>query len=180
MELFDKEQLFSAAREAGFDYVTELDPSLINPLEELRQMCESNRCGNYNKNWACPPGSGTLEELKALCTGYEKGLLVQSVGELEDSFDIEGMEHTGSLHKKRTNALNETLKGCFDDVLPMGAGACEICESCAYPEPCVHPDKRVVSLEAFGVFVSKLCEDCGAKYNHGPNTITYTGCFLLK
>jgi predicted metal-binding protein len=38
------------AYNAGFIEVSEI------PFDrELRKSCEMNYCGNYNKNWTCPP-----------------------------------------------------------------------------------------------------------------------------
>lgn len=29
--------------------------------DELRKMCEQNKCGMYGSNWMCPPGVGAVE-----------------------------------------------------------------------------------------------------------------------
>ncbi|MDR1217403.1 MAG: DUF2284 domain-containing protein [Oscillospiraceae bacterium] len=51
---------------------------------------------------------------------------------------------------------------------------------CVYPDaPCRFPDKLAYSMEACGLFVSRVCTDNGLKYNHGKDTICYTACFLL-
>jgi hypothetical protein len=34
--------------------------------------------------------------------------------------------------------------------------------------------------EAAGLVVNAVCTKNGMKYNHGPNTICYTACFLLE
>ena len=34
-------------------------------------------------------------------------------------------------------------------------------------------------MEAYGLMVNQVCLDNGLHYNYGPNTIAYTGCFLL-
>ena len=28
--------------------------------ESFRRLCEQNVCGNYGKNWACPPDAGGI------------------------------------------------------------------------------------------------------------------------
>ena len=58
---------------------------------EVRQMCASDSCHKYNKCWSCPPGCGTLEECEKRVRKYKLGILVQTVGQLEDSMDGEGM-----------------------------------------------------------------------------------------
>ena len=45
-------------------------------------------------------------------------------------------------------------------------------------EPCRFPEKAFPSLEAYGVFVSKLAQACGMRYINGANTVTYFGVVL--
>ena len=69
----------------------------------------------------------------------------------------------------------------FKRHLSLGAGGCTICEKCAKKtdEPCRHPDKRIPSLEAYGVNVSKTAAAAGMKYINGQNTVTYFGGVLF-
>ena len=34
------------------------------------------------------------------------------------------------------------------------------------------------SMEAYGLFVTRVCKDNGIPYHYGPKTITYTACVL--
>ena len=63
----------------------------------------------------------------------------------------------------------------------LGAGACGGCNTCARVsgEPCRHPGRAVVSLEAAGVDVVELAKKSGLKYLNGSNTVTYFGLMLL-
>jgi predicted metal-binding protein len=108
-------------------------------------------------------------------------LLVQTVGELEDSYDWEGIMNAGARHKANFGRLREALEKEHPSVFAMGAGACMLCESCTYPDaPCRFPDKMSASMEACGLFVSKVCTDNNLKYNYGRDKIAFTSCFLLK
>src|SRR5690554_5005020 len=69
-----------------------IDVSKIKFSKELRRMCKQNLCGSYGTNWMCPPGIGELGELIEKVSRYSHGLLFQTVHQLEDSFDIDGME----------------------------------------------------------------------------------------
>ena len=60
--------------------------------ENLRTYCEANYCGNYGKNYACPPGVGNSKELIAEAKNYKKALIFQTVNQIEDSFDFEGIQ----------------------------------------------------------------------------------------
>jgi predicted metal-binding protein len=64
--------------------------------------------------------------------------------------------------------------------MAMGTGGCSRCAKCAYPdEPCRFPDKLCPSMEGAGLVVNEVCTANGLKYNHGKDTICYTGCYLL-
>ena len=63
--------------------------------------------------------------------------------------------------------------------LPYGAGGCQLCKTCAYPEPCRFPDEACASMEGYGLFVTQVCRDNHLPYYYGPKTITYTACVLL-
>jgi predicted metal-binding protein len=65
------------------------------------------------------------------------------------------------------------------EYLLLGAGSCGACETCAYPEPCRHPDKLHIPIEACGVNVVNLAKNTGFRYNNGPNTVTYFGLLLF-
>lgn len=176
-------ELIRSGLQAGFTHVVPLNCQTIKLLPEVRQMCEKNTCGKYNQNWCCPPGCGTLAECEEKLCGYSQGILVQTVGELEDSLDGEGMMEAERVHKEHFQLLEETLrKNCPDlDFLPIGAGCCTRCKTCTYPDaPCRFPDQSFASMEAYGMLVTQVCEDNHLPYYYGPNSIAYTSCFLMK
>jgi len=144
-------------------------------------MCSADRCGQYNKNWRCPPGCGSIEEASERTAQYSYGIIVQTIGRMEDEFDYEAIQEAGGKHGKNFAALVEKLKARYPDMLPMGAGTCKLCDTCTYPdEPCRYPDKSITSMEAYGLWVSKVCKMSGIPYNNGKDTITFTSCYLLK
>jgi len=77
--------------------------------EKFRDMCKANACGVYGKCWMCPPDIGDIHELMDEIRAYDHVLVFQTIGELEDSFDIEGMYEAGSLH----NNLSQNIKKIF-------------------------------------------------------------------
>ncbi|MBP3375504.1 MAG: DUF2284 domain-containing protein [Clostridia bacterium] len=149
----------------------------------FRSMCESNACGAYGKCYMCPPDVGDVDLLMAEIGIYDYALVYQTVSELEDSFDFEGMLEA----KKKSYPLAQSLRKVFDDlgiksVLHLGAGGCGVCESCAKNdgEPCRFPEKAMPSLEAYCINVSELARAAGMKYINGQNTVTYFGAVLFK
>lgn len=169
------------AETVGFTHVAKLDPSTLVFKPEVRQMCEVNSCGQYASRWSCPPGCGTLEACKAKASRYRSGILVQTVGELEDELDGEGMIDTEHKHKENFLKLNELLSAQSDDFLALGAGCCTLCKECTYPDaPCRFPNKQISSMESYGLVVMETCKANNLSYYYGKCTIAYTGCFLFN
>lgn len=71
----------------------------------FRAMCETNACGNYGKCWMCPPDAGDIDALMNEAQSYQKALVYQTVGKLEDSYDFEGMMEAARLHNELSRAL---------------------------------------------------------------------------
>ena len=178
---YDNECLIKDALDIGFSQAGKLNTTALEFMPEVRDMCNAYRCRSYNRNWRCPPACGTIEDAAQRAAAYSYGIIVQTIGNMEDEYDYETMKETGERHKANFDILVAKLKSEFGDVLPMGAGTCTICESCSYPDaPCRFPDKSISSMEAYGLWVSRVCELSGLPYYNGKDTITYTSCYLLK
>ena len=174
------EQLKAIAKEAGFSACAALSIQTIELKPEVRDMCAANTCGMYGKRWSCPPGCGTLEECAAQIQGRTTGILVQTIGEIEDSFDFEAMMEIEAEHKEHFTAMYAALRSAGADVTAIGAGCCTVCAKCSYPdESCRFPEKMVTSMEAYGMVVNEICKANGLPYNYGPERMAYTSCFLL-
>ena len=171
----------AAARAAGFDTVAPLDPATLKFLPEVRSMCAADRCRSYGKTWSCPPACGELTDWETKARRYEKGLILQTVGDREDSYDIEAMMEAAEANKRQTDTLADMLLAEGAEFLLMGAGTCTRCKQCTYPDaPCRFPEKLFPSMEACGLFVSQLCTDNGVAYNYGDEKIAYTCCILFN
>lgn len=174
-------ELVDLALEYGFDYAGPLNVSGLQVLQDVRDACAKNTCGQYGRTWGCPPAFGDLEESRKIIQKYKSGIIVQSVQELEDSFDFEGIAELGKRHSKNFKALMARLREDYPDLMPLGTGGCSNCKECTYPDaPCRFPDKLTYSMEGFGLFVSQVCKDNGLEYNHGRDTMTYSACFFLE
>ncbi len=174
------QEVMDEALAEGFSQVGELNCEALEFMPEIREMCAANRCQSYCKNWTCPPACGSLEQSVEKASQYTKGIIVQTIGKMEDDFDYDTISATMNIHRDNVDRFAQKLRKQYPDVLPMGAGACAICETCSYPDaPCRFPDRAITSMEAYGLFVSKVCTLSGVPYNNGPQTITYTSCYLL-
>lgn len=179
----DFSKLVSKALETGAFKANVIPVSDIETNKCFRDLCKANACGNYGKNWTCPPLIGEIDDLMNEIPTYKWALVYQTVSELEDSYDFEGMIEAGNLH----NQLVLKMRDIATDIIPsahilhLGAGGCRVCPVCAKrsDEPCRHPDLSVSSLEAYGINVSRLAEAAGMKYINGQNTVTYFGAVLF-
>lgn len=174
------EELTRIAENAGFTAWAALDTSTIELKQEVRDMCAGNTCGQYDRRWSCPPGCGSLEECAAQIQGRTAGILVQTVGDVEDSFDFETMMEIEAAHKEHFAQMYASLRALGVDVLAIGSGCCTACAKCTYPDqPCRFPDRMVSSMEAYGMLVTNICRANGLQYYYGPKKMAYTSCFLL-
>lgn len=173
--------LISEALSYGFTTAGQLAMDSLIFMPEVRDMCSSDKCRSFNRNWRCPPACGTIEEAAEKVKSYSVGIIIQTIGNMEDEFDFETVEEASRIHKSNLQKLYADLKSKYGDVLPMGAGTCTLCEKCTYPDsPCRRPEESITSMEAYGLWVSKVCEQSNIPYNYGQNKIAYTSCYLLK
>lgn len=175
------EELHKIALNAGFSNSAPLDPATIQLKKEVRDMCANNSCGQYGKRWSCPPGCGTLEECAEQIKHYTYGIMVQTVGDVEDAFDFEAMMEIEAEHKAHFAEMYSALRTETADVLALGAGCCTQCATCTYPNaPCRFPEKMISSMEAYGMLVLEVCKANDLQYYYGSEKMAYTSCFLLR
>ncbi len=161
-----------------------LDVAQIQFHEDFRKACEKNFCRKYDTNWMGPPAIGPIEILRQRALRYKRGLLFQTVHPVASNFDMEGMLEGAKEHKEIFWDLIDRIKKQFpeDDLLPLDAGCCSLCEKCAYldHETCRHPERAVSSVEAYGINVIALQKSAGVPYYHGKNNVCYVGLILFN
>lgn len=169
------------AESTGFEGACELNTDTLTVMPEVRAMCSADKCRSYGRRWSCPPGCGSTEHCEKRISSFASGLLVQTVGALEDEFDLQGIASAQALHSRRFAVLVRQIRQLNPGCLPLSAGACTRCDVCTYPsKPCRFPGKMFSSMEAYGLLVSDVCEKNGMPYYRGANTITFTSCILFN
>ena len=169
------------ALSCGFSVAEDLDLSTLEFLPEVREMCAADRCQHYNKTWACPPACGTLEEWAEKCKWFSKGILVQTIGDCEDSYDFEARAETAKQNGINFEKFVDALVAEKIDCLPMSAGTCIRCKECTYPDaPCRFPEDAGYSMSAYGMLVLEVCKLNSLQYYYGSDHMAFTSCFLLK
>lgn len=176
------ELLIQAALESGATRAGTLDTATIQFSESFRNLCEMNACGKFGTNWMCPPAVRPLEELRREVQGYRRGLVVQTVYQMEDSFDFDGMMLAKDIHEHSFRTLLQAIRARpgLGPILALNAGACSFCENCTYPDrDCLYPDDALASVEAYGIDVTALVKACDIPYNNGPASVSYVGLVLF-
>ena len=177
----EHQEMIAIALDAGATKATVIEASSIVLNTTFRDICKSNGCGMYGRCWMCPPDVGDIEPLMAEVRKYQHGLLYQTVSEIEDSFDIEGMQEAGKRHVMLSQRLEAFLMLELDKHLHLSCGGCRICERCAKMDglPCRDPERAMSSMEAYGIDVYNTCKPTELKYINGQNTVTYLGVVLF-
>ena len=174
------QDLMDMALRLGAKKATVIAAELIVLSAEFRKICQSNGCGMYDRCWMCPPHVGDIEALMAQVQTYRHGLLYQTIGELEDSFDIEGMFDAGRSHAQLSQRIEKS--GMLpENHLHLTCGGCRLCERCAKRdgEPCRFPQDALPSMEAYGIDVYNTTKNTPLKYINGTNTVTFFGIVLF-
>ncbi len=177
------EDIIAKTVELGVFKANVIEANRIEADRAFRNICASNACGMYGRCYMCPPDIGEIDVLMAELKNYDYALVYQTVTELEDSFDFEGMIDA----KKKSYPIATALRQVFSDIgifkaLHLGAGGCGMCERCAKQtgETCRFPKLALPSLEAYGINVSSLAKAADMKYINGQNTVTYFGAVLFS
>lgn len=177
------DELLRVVLEQGATKATIITESQIVTSPSFRGICVGNGCGGWKRCWMCSPAIGEIDDCIAKVHSFTHGLLYQTISEIEDSFDIEGMSEAGDRHKKLSyhlrSVVDPLIKG---ERLYLGSGGCNLCERCTIldNEPCRHPDKTMPSLEGYGVDVYNTTKGTGLKYINGQNTVTFFGLILFN
>jgi predicted metal-binding protein len=157
------------------DYVTEakalgFTDAAFMPVRELvivpeyRVFCEENLCGNYNVLPACPPASGTVEEMTTRMRQYETALVLMVEHTPKDYTDRQEQKaakrHQNELTEQLINRMHENGT---TDTLMMGAG----------------PWKTASCMSAYCVNAQKMADFVGMKCWDNDGKIRYFSLILF-
>lgn len=176
------EKLISLALANGADRAALIKTDDIPFAPELRLSCDQNFCGRFATCWVGPPAIGAVEDLMKEVLSYPQALVIQTIGQLEDSYDYEGMMAAKAEHERVFRAFRPIVHALYpgQKTLDLSCGCCDLCESCTYPgEPCRLPDEAVAAVESYGINVNPMLTACGLKYNNGKDTVSYVSLFCL-
>lgn len=125
------------------------------------ELC--TQCSNFNKRWSCPPYHQDFEEIFA---SYNYIYILGEKFATDLSF-----KQIRTTHDKKMLELESK----YPNSRAMLAGSCIVCEQCAKPEPCTHPELMRYSLESMGFDVSKTASELlGIEIKWGRKLEYYT------
>ena len=177
----DHQMLVDIALDAGATKAVVIPVESVVLNSTFRDICKSNGCGMYGRCWMCPPDVGEIDSLMAEIRKFKHGLLYQSISDIEDSFDIEGMQEAGTNHAWLSQRIEAFLMPLLEKHLHLSCGGCRLCERCAKldNEPCRKPEQALASMESYGIDVYNTCKPTELKYINGQNTVTFFGIVLF-
>ena len=148
------------AKALGFSDAAVINTDKLVFVPEYRVFCEDNLCGNYDKNPACPPESGTVEEMKARALKFEKTLVLQT---MQDG--LMDYKKAKLYHNKLTEQLAEKIKEAGKtELLIMSAG----------------PYKHNYCMSAYCVDAQKMADAAGMLCWTSDGMIRYFSQILFR
>ncbi|MGN0752898.1 MAG: DUF2284 domain-containing protein [Aristaeellaceae bacterium] len=179
--MYTHDDLISLSLSAGAKKAAIIRTEDIVVSSVFRDICASNSCGKYGRCWMCPPDVGEIDPLMTQLKGYSYGLLYQTIYDIEDSFDIEGMGEASRKHAQVSQRVNDVVKPLLPGCLHLSCGGCNLCERCAKldNQPCRKPDKALPPMEGYGIDVYNTTKSTDLKYINGKNTVTFFGIVLF-
>lgn len=181
--MMNYENLALAALDSGAAKAIVISTDRVVLSREFYDICESNSCGNFGRCWMCPPDIGPIDDMMERVQRYKHGLLYQTIGELEDSFDIEGMEQAAKNHARVSQKIQKAVKPLLgENIFHLSCGGCNLCDRCAKVDnqPCRFPERALPPMEGAGIDVYNTVKDTPLKYINGTNTVTYFGLVLFE
>ena len=152
------------AKEAGFTDAAYLPVRELVVVPEYRRFCEQNLCGNYGVLPACPPMSGTVEEMTANMRRYQTALVLT----IETTPNCYTDKAEQKAAKRAQNILTEQLMDQMradgqTDLLMMGAG----------------PWKTASCMSAYCVDAQKMADAVHMKCWENDGKIRYFSLILF-
>ena len=151
-----------------------LSPKDLEFSQRIRWICE-HECPMYGKSWACPPGVGSVESCQAKCLGFENCLMISTITEVSNIFDINETLDTRPAHEKITNQVRDLMREQGVEPYILSTEACAVCQRCAILDglPCRLPGRMHPCVESHGINILGLLEEQGLAFQYGENVVTW-------
>ncbi len=143
-------EILNAAIKLGAKKASIIAPRKVTTGYWVRWKC-CYGCSGYQTNRLCPPFTPTPAETRQMLDQFKRAVL---------------FEAGRGKPKKIAVALEKELflRG-FYKAFGLGAGPCNLCESCAFDEGCRHPEIARPAMESVGIDVFATARDHGFTIN---------------
>ena len=177
------EEMIKVAEEYGFTKAAVIGTDELEFVHEFRMFCEQNACGNYGRNYGCPPYCGTPQEMEDKVMKYNKALVFQSRTPVEDIFDDGETKQIKKVHTGLTlQVVRELQKKGLD---PVGSyvmcGPCNYCDSCKMSQgiPCVSEKNQFSCLSAYCIDACKMAKTCEMDMQWNGDVVSFFSLYLF-
>lgn len=147
------ENKFESLKEKAVEFgaldavLIDTDQVVFDPRAYLKCRFGCNRWGKF---WTCPPHLEISPEMfMEAFQKYKKAIVIKAAG------PESGQEAALALEKEAMLSF-----GCS---FALAMILCVQCETCAYPDPCLHPHMARPSMDAYGIDIGKTLEPLGFK-----------------
>lgn len=142
-----------------------------------QSLCKDNLCRKYGTNWACPPGFS--EHMDSLSEQYDSTLLLSRTFAC-DPRDRDAVEECNSVMKATLRSVVEHLRSAGIECRGFSDGGCDLCQTCAYPDPCRFPDRVMPSVSAIGIDMGAYLESVGERFEFRDDSVTFYFLVFIK
>lgn len=179
--LNQKDEMLILAREAGIEHAVWMKVEDLKFEHDLRKYCVQNLCGNYGRNYACPPDCGTPKQMEDKVRAYQWALVLQNIYEMKDVMDSEEVREIRRRHNRLTSRAIQAFEQRDYQGMAIMAGPCTICKVCKKTEgkACPFPKQSASCLSAYCIRAEKMAEHCGLTYWCGENKVAFFSIYLI-
>ena len=176
------EEILAFAKNEGFCSSAVVSTSDIIFDPSFRPYCAENLCGQYGANYSCPPDCGTPEEMKRRVLSYPNALVLRTECKVKSFADKEKLAAGKKVHNEASLRLIQKLRSAGHECFMIGASGCALCKPCAIKvgEPCRFPSLRYSCMSAYCIYVKKLAEDHGLRYDYENEILPYFGMIVFR
>ena len=176
------EEILTLAKKEGFPGAAVTDTARIVFDPAFRPYCAENLCGQYGANYSCPPACGTPEEMKERVLAYPYALVLQTEWEIGDFSQKEKLQLGKKSHNEAALRLIGKMREAGHECFMIGASGCALCKPCAMTkgESCRFPELRYSCMSAYCIYVKKLAEDCGIRYDYEKGSLPFFGAVIFR
>lgn len=141
-----------------------LDTKDVTIDKKVKEYCCENVCGQYGKNYTCPPYAIDIEKFESKLAFYKKVVCISETTSFDANENfLDSVRRASKLNSFVIGLEKEAQFYGFTNCLALTAGPCIICNPCKAltGDPCPYPELVRSSAEALGIDVFTTCETAG-------------------